>query len=448
MPVGYHSPGRVFPRTRLRERFPFKRHKLPIAVQVVAATPPPDLGSATLCIALALGSTQTGLALTAQLATSSGTPVGGRIYTGFAEMGNGHYLWTYPDFSSGWQGMVQFRAGGVLKAVASVSPGDFDAPTESAYTYAAVIGLGSAATGLTLTAQIVDSNGSNVGAAISSGFVEVGRGFYSFSYASFSNTFHGGIKFLNGSTVRAFLSINPSDGLRGADAEETPDVSSILDWALLEDPVKDEAEVVGNPLAERWYSLDVAWGPDAGSDPQVVTTTLSCAGATLDATFEDVYRGHVAGAANRIGVDLGWSPNGTSVYLSDDEQALGYWRIWFPSPGLYTVSLSNIGSFSITVVGTAPAVTSPTITVIHHNPLNRQPSKLLELTFSGTYPSGGLDVNADMCGLASLFWADCTDTAAYRFRWDADKLRVYDSNGEVSGAISFTTRGLFIGNAG
>lgn len=45
-----------------------------------------------------------------------------------------------------------------------------------AYTFSVAIALGSSQTGLTLTAQIVDTGGSNVGAAISTGFVEVGPG--------------------------------------------------------------------------------------------------------------------------------------------------------------------------------------------------------------------------------------------------------------------------------
>lgn len=49
-------------------------------------------------------------------------------------------------------------------------------------------------TGLSLRAKLVQTNGS-LGGEISSGFVEIGSGFYLWTYADFPADFRGGVKF-------------------------------------------------------------------------------------------------------------------------------------------------------------------------------------------------------------------------------------------------------------
>lgn len=86
-----------------------------------------------------------------------------------------------------------------------------------AYTSDFSISLGSSKAGLTLNAQIVDSAGANVGAAITTGFVEIGGGCYLLS-ASVPDDQQGGIKFYESGvpgTILAFCAINPSEQDQG-----------------------------------------------------------------------------------------------------------------------------------------------------------------------------------------------------------------------------------------
>lgn len=82
------------------------------------------------------------------------------------------------------------------------------------YTLDISLALGGSKTGLTLNAQLVDSSLSNVGSAISSGFSEVGNGYYLWHYSSFPDSFRGGVKFYqqgSPSTILSFVSINPQE---------------------------------------------------------------------------------------------------------------------------------------------------------------------------------------------------------------------------------------------
>ena len=62
------------------------------------------------------------------------------------------------------------------------------------YTLDYTISLGSAATGLTLNAQIYDTAGGNVGAAITTGFTEIGTGTYHLHCTTIPDDHRGGVK--------------------------------------------------------------------------------------------------------------------------------------------------------------------------------------------------------------------------------------------------------------
>lgn len=83
-----------------------------------------------------------------------------------------------------------------------------------AYTLDTVVPAGTA--GLTdLRAQLYDTAGSNVGAAITTGFVDLGTGFYHWHYASFPDAHRGGVKFYSAAASSVILSavaINPEEG--------------------------------------------------------------------------------------------------------------------------------------------------------------------------------------------------------------------------------------------
>jgi len=208
------------------------------------------------------------------------------------------------------------------------------------------------------------------------------------------------------------------------------------------------AVALAAPQAGVWVSLDVAWGVGSADAPAVLATTLTCVGAIIDTTYGPAIRGHGVGVSGRRGLDLGWTPNGKAAYLTARDAALGLWRLQFPTAGTYSVGLAGLGTLSITAVGLAPVLTSPTVTVLHPSPLDRQPSKLLLLTFQGTYPAGGLDLVADQIGLRGILFADLNDDPAYRCTWSGDKLRAWTGSGEAAGTVSISTIGLFFGMVG
>ena len=77
-------------------------------------------------VSLALGGSQTGLTLSAQLVDVAGASVGGAVTSGFVEIGLGNYLWDYAAWPDGHRGGVKFTAAAVLKAFLAVNPEDFE----------------------------------------------------------------------------------------------------------------------------------------------------------------------------------------------------------------------------------------------------------------------------------------------------------------------------------
>ncbi len=80
-----------------------------------------------------------------------------------------------------------------------------------AFSLAIGISLGASQTGLTLTAQLVDTTGAALGSAVATGFSEIGGGNYLWYYSAFPSDTSVGVKFLSGVTLKAFVSVNPSD---------------------------------------------------------------------------------------------------------------------------------------------------------------------------------------------------------------------------------------------
>jgi len=70
-------------------------------------------------------------------------------------------------------------------------------------------------TGLSLAAQLVDYAGNNVGSEITSGFVELGGGYYAWRYASVPDDFAGQVKFYpqGDPTDCWFAHLGPDDAL-------------------------------------------------------------------------------------------------------------------------------------------------------------------------------------------------------------------------------------------
>lgn len=218
-------------------------------------------------------------------------------------------------------------------------------------------------------------------------------------------------------------------------------VASVL-LSGFEDPGQNI--VPASYLAGVPYVFDAGWTTDAAS--QVVSTTLSINnGGTVNTGYTRQYSGHSVPYSTGRGLDMGWVPDGKAVYLTPFFVALGFWQVVFPTSGSYTLTLAGVGTASVTVIGTAPVITTPTIRVLHPAPLDRQPSKLLQLDFTGTYPSGGLDLTEGQIGLVGVLFAECADNATYRFTWSASKLRAWTSAGEASGSVVLSTQLLAFG---
>ena len=71
--------------------------------------------------------------------------------------------------------------------------------------------LGSKLVGLSISAQLVDDNGVNIGSVITSGFTEIGSGYYLWTYSNFPTNFSGGVKFMVNSSLISFVAINPQE---------------------------------------------------------------------------------------------------------------------------------------------------------------------------------------------------------------------------------------------
>lgn len=84
-----------------------------------------------------------------------------------------------------------------------------------AYTADFSLALGPAMTGIAdLRAQLVDTTGADTGSAVSTGFVEIGTGFYLWHYTAFPDGHRGGVKFYQAATpatILAFAAINPEE---------------------------------------------------------------------------------------------------------------------------------------------------------------------------------------------------------------------------------------------
>ncbi|MGA2265402.1 MAG: hypothetical protein ABSH10_03115 [Phycisphaerae bacterium] len=76
------------------------------------------------------------------------------------------------------------------------------------------LSLGSSKTLLSLRAKLLDTAGQQVGDEIASGFVEIGGGFYLWTYGGFESSFRGGVKFYAAGAegaALAFCALNPQE---------------------------------------------------------------------------------------------------------------------------------------------------------------------------------------------------------------------------------------------
>lgn len=181
------------------------------------------------------------------------------------------------------------------------------------------LSLGGSKTGLTMAAMIVDISGGDVGSEVTSGFTEIGQGYYLWHYASIPDAHRGGVKFYEdgvAGTILAFVAINPEE------AENSDVKSSTLSTF---DNTSDQVIVTTNN-DKTGYSLSAA-GIDAILDEVYEGTRTvrewfrlgaavlfgkSTGGGTANIKFRDE-----ADTKDRIDATVDGSGNRTGMTLDD-----------------------------------------------------------------------------------------------------------------------------------
>jgi hypothetical protein len=121
---------------------------------------------------ISLGPYDTGLTLAAQLFDTSGSPVGDAITTGWAELGNGHYILT-TDLPPKFQGGIYVYDAAHPTFILEAGP--LNPPV--AHTRVYCVTCGRYSTDLNLVAQFYDDEGTPVGDPYTD-IIELGNGRY------------------------------------------------------------------------------------------------------------------------------------------------------------------------------------------------------------------------------------------------------------------------------
>jgi len=188
-----------------------------------------------------------------------------------------------------------------------------------AYTLDFSLALGGGQTGLTLAAQLVDTAGSDVGSEVTTGFTEIGEGFYLWNYAAIPDDHRGGVKFYQGGvpgTILAFASVNPEEG---------EDVASILldtgtDGVVIADDAITSAkydESTAYPLASADSGSTEVARTGADSDTlETLSDEIAVVDGIVDAILVDTsVDGVVVATASKTGYAL--STAGVDAILDD-----------------------------------------------------------------------------------------------------------------------------------
>jgi len=158
----------------------------------------------SLTTSIGLGTGFEGLSLYAQLIRSDGYNVTSLLSTGFADLGNGFYLWDYTNFPENFRGGVKFydQANPTeLLVFTEINTSTVCLPKSIAVS----INLGLGYEGVSLAAQICRADGTNFSSMILTGFYEVGKGYYLWDYNNLPQNFRGAIKFYNQSDLNTIL---------------------------------------------------------------------------------------------------------------------------------------------------------------------------------------------------------------------------------------------------
>jgi hypothetical protein len=201
-----------------------------------------------------------------------------------------------------------------------------------AHTVSFGVSLGAGSAGLTLSAQIKDVSGANIGGPITTGFVDLSGGFYSWT-GSIPDGQLGTVEFLSLGVVKAIASLNP------AETEVLPSVAQI------------DAQLTSAHGAGPWGASFAGLGASAVPITVLTTGSAPVIGASL--TIKNAAM--TATVAGPLSTDI----NGLAVFALND----GAYRVIVASNTLYLplapVSLTVLGTTPLLLTLTAAPVVSP-----------------------------------------------------------------------------------------
>ena len=175
-----------------------------------------------------------------------------------------------------------------------------------AYTLDFGLALGSSKAGLAdLRAQIVDTAGSDVGAAASTGFVEIGQGYYLWHYAAFPDGQRGGVKFYSNAAPTvflAFVALNPEEA-ENTDAKVTTRLASGTVAADVTAILADTGATLPASIAALPTDADVLAQAEAAlvsTDAAIAAVKVDTAAILLDTGTDGVVLANNAITAAKI----------------------------------------------------------------------------------------------------------------------------------------------------
>lgn len=178
-----------------------------------------------------------------------------------------------------------------------------------AYTLDFGLALGSSKAGLAdLRAQVVDTAGSDVGAAASTGFVEIGQGYYLWHYAAFPDGQRGGVKFYSNAAPTvflAFVALNPEEA-ENTDAKVTTRLASGTVAADVTAILADTGATLPASIAALPTGADVLAQAEAAlvsTDAAIAAVKVDTAAILLDTGTDGVVLANNAITAAKIATD-------------------------------------------------------------------------------------------------------------------------------------------------
>lgn len=216
------------------------------------------------------------------------------------------------------------------------------------YTLDFSLALGGSKDGLTMAAQLVDTTGGDVGGEVTSGFTEIGEGFYLWHYAAIPDAHRGGVKFYEDGetgTILALSAVNPeeaelldasiqtidtvADAIKAV-TDLLPDAGALDDLALiLADTDELQADDIPGAISTHDGKLDTV---DANVDAVLLSTDTNGVKVGADAIGAAQIAANAIGASelatDAIGSDQLAATAVTKLFAHVAEGALTFIQMW------------------------------------------------------------------------------------------------------------------------